>query len=328
MSEGDVSSPSQVSVVIPTFNRRRLLAKVIQPLLDDASTGEVVVVIDGARDDSFEFLTDWSLSESRIRAIYQENSGQALARRRGIYEARFDLVLLIDDDVEASPGLVSAHARMHADKDNLVVLGYMPVMVETTRKAGQAATILYAEDYERTCIKFEGNSDLIFRHLWAGNMSMKRAHALDAGRGDEVRLDYHEDLRFGLKCEEAGLTAVFERSLASRHWYERSLREFAGDARRSGRGRAELICEFPEMALTLNPLNTSTTKEQLIVRYFGGPYIGSVAAPIAMALSYCLGQAGAWKLEIMLARAVRLIEISSEFRRFDKKRGKKSMVVS
>jgi hypothetical protein len=47
-----------------------------------------------------------------------------------------------------------------------------------------------------------------------------------------------------------------------------------------------------------------------------------------MALSYCLGQAGAWKLEIMLARAVRLIEISSEFRRFDKKRGKKSMVVS
>jgi hypothetical protein len=325
VSEGEASSLGPVSVVIPTFNRRELLAKNILPLLDDASTGEVVVVIDGARDGSFEFFTDWSLREPRIRPIYQENSGEASARRRGIQEATCDVVLLMDDDVEANPGLVSAHARMHADSDNLVVLGYMPTVVPTIRKAGQAATILYAEDYENTCTMFEGNSDLIFRHLWAGNMSLRRAHALEAGSGDQTRLDYHADLRFGLKCEEAGLTAVFERSLASRHWYERSLRQFARDARRSGRSRAELIQEFPEMAPTLNPLDTSTVQEQLTVRYFGGPHIGSLAAPIALALGYWLGRAGAWNLELKLTRAVRLIEISSEFQRFSKGRGIKSM---
>jgi glycosyltransferase involved in cell wall biosynthesis len=318
VSEGEASSLGPVSVVIPTFNRRKLLAKNILPLLDDPSTGEVVVVVDGSHDGSFEFFADWSLREPRIRPIYQENSGEAIARRRGVQEATFDLVLLLDDDVEGNPGLVSAHARMHADSDNLVVLGYMPTIVPTTRKAGQAPTILYAEDYENTCIMIEGNSGLIFRHLWAGNMSLRRAHALEAGGGDEVRLDYHADLRFGLKCEKAGLTAVFERSLASRHWYERSLTQFARDARRSGRSRAELIREFPEMASTLNPLDTSTVQEQLIVRFFGGPYIGAVVAPVAMALGYALGRAGAWNLELKLTRAVRLIEISREFQRFSK----------
>jgi hypothetical protein len=79
------------------------------------------------------------------------------------------------------------------------------------------------------------------------------------------------------------------------------------------------------MAPTLNPLDTSTVQEQLTVRYFGGPHIGSLAAPIALALGYWLGRAGAWNLELKLTRAVRLIEISSEFQRFSKGRGIKSM---
>jgi hypothetical protein len=72
------------------------------------------------------------------------------------------------------------------------------------------------------------------------------------------------------------------------------------------------------MASTLNPLDTSTVQEQLTVRYFGGPYVGAVAAPVAMALGYWLGRAGAWNLELKLTRAVRLIEISREFQRFSK----------
>jgi glycosyltransferase involved in cell wall biosynthesis len=320
-----VNSPP-VSVVIPTFNRRQSLAKVISPLLDDPTTGEIVVVIDGAVDDTFEFLTDWSSSEPRIRAIYQENSGEALARRRGINEARFDLVLLIDDDVEAGPGLVTGHARLHSGSDHLVVLGYMPVILSSRRKAGQAATILYAQEYEKICKLYEKDHTEIFRHLWGGNMSIRRADALRVGGENEVRLDYHADLRFGLQCETAGLTAVFDRSLVSRHWHERSLRKFAVDAGRSGIARAEIMWEYPDLAPTLNPLLDKSSRGKLVARYLSPPWIRPLASPIAMALSYWSGRFKAWRLEIALARALRRIETAHAFRKFSKIVARRSTV--
>jgi glycosyltransferase involved in cell wall biosynthesis len=307
-----------VSVVIPTFNRRQSLDKIISPLLDDPTTGEIVVVIDGASDGTFEFLTDWSSSEPRIRAIFQENSGEALARRRGIYEARFDLVLLIDDDVEAGPGLVSGHAKLHSGSDHLVVLGYMPVILSSRRRGGQAATILYAQEYEKICTLYEKDRTEIFRHLWGGNMSLRRADALRLGGENHVRLDYHADLRFGLQCESARLTAVFDRSLASRHWHERGLRKFAVDAGRSGMARAQIIREYPDLAPTLNPLLDISSRGKLVASYLSLPWIRPLASPIAMSLCYWSGRLKAWRLEIALTRALRRIEMGHAFRKSSK----------
>jgi hypothetical protein len=315
-----------VSVVIPTFNRRQSLDKIISPLLDDTATGEIVVVIDGASDGTFEFLTDWSSSEPRIRPIFQENAGEALARRRGIREARFDVVLLIDDDVEAGPELVTGHARLHSASDHLVVLGYMPVLVSSRRKSGQAATILYAQEYEKICKLYEKDRSQIFRHLWGGNMSIRRADALKLGDELEVRLDYHADLRFGLQCESAGLTAVFDRSLASRHWHERSLRKFAVDAGRSGVARAEIIREYPDLAPTLDPLLDISSRGKLAARYLSVPWIRPIALPIAMTLCNWSGRFRAWRLEIALTRVIRKIETAHAFRKFSKIVARRSVV--
>jgi glycosyltransferase involved in cell wall biosynthesis len=315
-----------VSVVIPTFNRRQSLDKVISPLLDDPTTGEIVVVIDGASDDTFEFLTDWFNSEPRIRVIFQKNAGSAFARRTGILESRFDLVLLIDDDVEAGPGLVTGHARLHSGRDHLVVLGYMPVILSSRRKRGQAATILYAKEYEKICKLYEKDRTEIFRHLWGGNMSIRRADALRLGGENEVRLDFHEDLRFGLQCETAGLTAVFDRSLVSRHWHERSLRKFAVAAGRSGKARAEIIWEYPDLALTLNPLLDISSRGKRVARYMSLPWIRPLASPTAMTLSYLSGRSKAWRLEIALTRALRGIETAHAFRKLSKIVARRSTV--
>lgn len=50
------SSDTTVSVVITTRGRRDRLVEVLEPLLDDPATLEVVVVIDGSPDDSSELL--------------------------------------------------------------------------------------------------------------------------------------------------------------------------------------------------------------------------------------------------------------------------------
>lgn len=315
-----------VSVVIPTFNRRKSLDKVMSPLLGDPTTGEIVVVIDGASDDTLEYLTDWSRSEPRIRVICQANAGAALARRTGIFESRFDLVLLIDDDVEAGPGLVTGHASLHEGSDHLVVLGYMPITLSSRRTGGQATTILYAEEYERICDLYEIDRAKILHHFWGGNVSIRRADALRLGDGNEVPLDFHEDLRFGLQCETAGLTAVFDRSLVSRHWHERSLRKFAIDAGRSGMARAQIIWEYPEMAPTLNPFLNLSSRGKFVARYLSLPWTRPFASPIAMTLCFASGRLKAWRLEIALARALRRIETNHAFRKSSKIVARRSLV--
>jgi glycosyltransferase involved in cell wall biosynthesis len=307
-----------VSVVIPTFNRRQSLENVISPLLRDPATGEVVVVIDGGSDDTFEFLRDWSVSEPRIRAITQENAGPSAARRRGVLESRFDLIVLIDDDVEAGPGLVTGHARLQSGNDHLVVIGYMPVLLPSQRRRGQAAILLYADEYEQTCELYENDRSEIFCHLWAGNMSIRRTDALMVGSENEVRLDYHEDLRFGLQCETLGFAAIFDRSLASRHRHESSLGKLTLEARRSGKARVQLIQEYPKLAQTLNPLLGPLSRGEFVARYLSLSWIRAVASPILTSLTSWSGRFKVWRFETALTLTLRRIETAHSFREFSK----------
>jgi glycosyltransferase involved in cell wall biosynthesis len=303
-----------VSVVIPTFNRRPSLAKVIRPLLEDPSTGEIVIVVDGGRDGSLEFLREWAQTELRLRVFYQENAGQSVARRRGIEASRHDIVVVLDDDVEADSGLISAHAQWHVKNERLLVLGYMPTVLPSPRRPGQATTFLYAADYESTCELYENDARSIFTHLWAGNMSMKRTDVVDLGSDAERRIYAHEDLRFGLQSRDAGIEAVFDRSLSARHLYRRSLRKFAADCRRSGGGLARLSREYPSLADQLNPLTSHSARENLIARYLGSSFVRTFSAPLAMAVSFGSGRVHAWRLETIAVRVLRLIETAYEFR--------------
>ncbi len=304
-----------VSVVVPSFNRRDHLEGFITPILADPKTGEVIVVVDGSTDGSIEFLTEWSLRQDRIRAVFQENSGPAVARQRGVEAARCDVVLLLDDDVRVEPGLVTAHLNWHSDESNRLVLGYMPTHVPVPRRPGQASTIMYAEDYENTCRLYEMSPADIYKNLWAGNISMKRSDALRIGLRADGVLSYHEDLRFGIRCQLAGLEAVFDRSLLSWHWHRANLRKLARDARRSGRGRAALVGEFPDLCEDLDPLGHLSSSETLVYHMFGSLLLSPVVAMVSMAISFLAGRMRMWKLELLAARVLRLLALTSAYER-------------
>ena len=64
-------------------------------------------------------------------------------------------MLLLDDDVEAEPGLVAGHARHHARRDDLAVLGYMPPVPPQRGDPDAFSVLLYAEAYEGRCESYE-----------------------------------------------------------------------------------------------------------------------------------------------------------------------------
>src|SRR5258708_5999676 len=93
-----VSLPFNVSVVIPTYNRRAVLLRAIQSVLEqEVPVFEIIVVDDGSTDETSDI--DFAAIDLRIQYIrLRENRGGAVARNTGIENARGNWIAFLDSD--------------------------------------------------------------------------------------------------------------------------------------------------------------------------------------------------------------------------------------
>ena len=88
----------KISVVIPTFNRIRLVARAIDSVLKQSlNPYEIIVVDDGSDDGTSEMIQNKYKS---IKLIQQQNNGVSAARNKGIKHAKGDWIGLLDSDDE------------------------------------------------------------------------------------------------------------------------------------------------------------------------------------------------------------------------------------
>lgn len=87
-----------VSVIIPTFNRCRLLEKAITSVLAQTLKDLEIIVIDDASSDGTQTVVQ-NINDPRVRYIRQtRNSGPAAARNIGIEQSRGHYIAFLDDD--------------------------------------------------------------------------------------------------------------------------------------------------------------------------------------------------------------------------------------
>ena len=110
-----------VSIVIPTFNRKRFVCEAIDSCLAQTYQNcEVIVIDDGSTDGTGEHL----LGEygGRIRYIRQENQGPAIARNRGIWEARGEYIHFLDADDQLAANKVETCLGVFLQRSDIDVL--------------------------------------------------------------------------------------------------------------------------------------------------------------------------------------------------------------
>jgi glycosyltransferase involved in cell wall biosynthesis len=110
---------SRVSVVVPTRNRRALLAVALRGILGQRDVElEVIVVDEASTDDTPQMLA--RLDDPRLRVVrHQAPHGVSAARNRGTAEARGEWVAFTDDDDLWAPDKLARQVRaaLAADRD-------------------------------------------------------------------------------------------------------------------------------------------------------------------------------------------------------------------
>lgn len=91
------------SVIMPTYDRMMLLARALGGLARQTvnpAKYEIIIVDDGSTDATRETVEKFKLAHPSltIRYFFQENSGPAKARNRGIREAKGGIIFFTDDD--------------------------------------------------------------------------------------------------------------------------------------------------------------------------------------------------------------------------------------
>jgi len=85
-----------VSVIIPTFNRCRLVGEAIaSALAQEEVEFELIVVDDGSGDDTASALAAFGIA---IRSVFQPHGGVSAARNKGIREAKGEWLAFLDSD--------------------------------------------------------------------------------------------------------------------------------------------------------------------------------------------------------------------------------------
>jgi glycosyltransferase involved in cell wall biosynthesis len=100
-----------LSVVIPTYNRAQWLRVAISSALQQTHPPlEILVVDDGSTDNTKEVCAQLG---SPVRHIPQEHAGAAVARNRGVAEARGDYIAFLDSDDLWEPTKLEIHIAVH-----------------------------------------------------------------------------------------------------------------------------------------------------------------------------------------------------------------------
>lgn len=119
-----------VSVIIPTFNRGRLIANTLEAVLGQTRPpDEVLVIDDGSTDDTAEVVARYAGQLSYVR---QNNAGKAVALNRGLAASAGDAIWICDDDDIPLPGTLERFSTLLERKPEIdFVFGLHDELIES-----------------------------------------------------------------------------------------------------------------------------------------------------------------------------------------------------
>ncbi|MFP3992092.1 glycosyltransferase [Streptomyces sp. E11-3] len=93
-----------VTVLVPAYNEAKCIENTVHSLMSSDHPIEVLVIDDGSSDGTARIVEEMRLPN--VRVIRQNNAGKPAALNRGIANARYDLIVMMDGDTVFEPSTV------------------------------------------------------------------------------------------------------------------------------------------------------------------------------------------------------------------------------
>lgn len=233
-----VSSPSHeiyartpsASVVIPTYNRRASLERVLRAFARQTAplhSFEVVLVADGCTDGTVEMCRrlEHELPYA-LRVVEQHNAGPAAARNRALHAACAELIVFVDDDVVPDERLLELHLGAHAPDASDCVVALGPLLPPRDIRLNA-----WGAWEERTlCSHYAamqaGQWLPTYRQFYTGNASVAKRHLLAAGGFDHA-YTRAEDIELGKRLARLGCSFEFLPEARGWHYVNRRFASWA-----------------------------------------------------------------------------------------------------
>lgn len=238
-----------VSVIVPTHERRARLDELLRALVAQVAAPpfEVVMVDDGSRDGTTEWLGAWR-GALELRVLSQPNRGPAAARNAGLRQARAALVAFLGDDTMPAPDWLARHVARHqaAGHDpRLAVIGYTTWHARVRRTAFLEYINEQGPQFGYALIR--DPDDVPFNFLYTSNLSLPRA-LLEREPFDE-RFPHAawEDVEVAYRLRRHGLRLAYEPTARVAHDHPTDVRRFALRQEKAGECAVVFHALHPEL---------------------------------------------------------------------------------
>lgn len=180
----------KLSVIIPTRNRSRSLFLALESICNQTISQdkfEVIVVDNGSKDDTKEVALSFLNKIGNLRYFYEDKPGLYMGRHRGLKEARSEILVYADDDIEAFPTWLEGIKESFEDERTVLVGGknlpkflseppeWILRMWDRTEKNGHVLGYLSILDLG------EETKEINPYYVFGCNFSIRKAILLEAG---------------------------------------------------------------------------------------------------------------------------------------------------
>lgn len=179
-----------VSVIVPVYNCENVIGRCIKSIqLQTYASLEIILVDDGALDDSGKICDEFAGQDVRIRVIHKKNGGVSSARNQGINTATGSFVMFVDSDDYLEKDYIEKMMMARQQNDaELVIGGY--TFTDDQEKSGHFCAPMYFENKEQFLDKFDILYGDYFLHVVWNKLFLR----------EKISASFTEGLSLGEDC--------------------------------------------------------------------------------------------------------------------------------
>jgi GT2 family glycosyltransferase len=238
----------QVSVVIPTHQRREALRRVLESLASqtlEPADYEAVVAVDGSSDGTLEMLEAFP-PPLQLRWVSPPGRGRAGACNAAVAAARGEVTVILDDDMRCVAEFVERHRDDHPPGSRRCVLGAVPVELEGN---SPRAARYVKEKFDLHLSRLSDPEHLALpRSFYTGNASLRTEVMREVGGFDDSFGIYgNEDVELALRLRQASVELGYDPAALAYQSYDKDLGGLQADTLAKGRTTVQLVRRHPEV---------------------------------------------------------------------------------